>query len=59
MENMSVRSLPCFQKSIEENHYLQSNEINTDHGKYLTGTFQYFYLLVPVQSFLDSLSNKT
>ena len=54
---MSVRSLPYFQKSVGENHYLQSNEI-TDHGKYITGTFQYFYPLVHVQSFSDSLSNK-
>ena len=44
---MSMRRLLYFQKPIEENYCLQSNEINIDHGKYIC-TFQYFYPLVHV-----------
>ena len=58
MRKKTSRRLPYFQKSIVD-FCLQSNEISTDCGKYVICTFQYFYTLVRVQSFLDSLGNTT
>ena len=59
MRKKTSRRLPYFQKSIEGDFCLQRNEISTDCGKYVICPFQYFYTLVRVQSFLDSLGNTT